>query len=418
MDKCDSTQDALLSVRIITVDYYLATPNPLMDDAVTQFSGPLTSPFKVPILRFFGVTKHGQKTCVHVHKAYPYFYIKYCGPPDLRNGKNSSSAGRSVLISVPARDYIRRLGLSLNSAISMSFGHPEKDSLRKEYIFSIQLVRGIPFYGFHATHEPFLKINLLYPKLANKIISILEEGVIMGLAFQPFEAHIPYIHQFFIDYNLYGMDFMHLVDGRFRFPVLAVNRAQAAHDGARNYVAEASINPQKRWDASTNVVRQSFCELEIDTWSSEIQNRALISERRGQPFANGRPSAVMENDTKLIPSLRAMWEEERQRREATKCSLPLSAKPSFANDRSSHVPWSNEPLIREQLTCILSGEKGPKTKEFGPAWLQEVPTAYQAIGSPMLSTAQFEGPNKRSELNLRDFIDLSKLTQGLMSEQV
>lgn len=40
------------------------------------------------------------------------------------------------------------------------------------------------------------------------IMEFFQNGVILGEKLQPHEAHIPYILQFMIDYNIYGMSFV------------------------------------------------------------------------------------------------------------------------------------------------------------------------------------------------------------------
>ena len=42
------------------------------------------------------------------------------------------------------------------------------------------------------------------------IRSVVQNGAVMKKIFQPCEAHIPYILQFMIDFNLQGMNYIHL----------------------------------------------------------------------------------------------------------------------------------------------------------------------------------------------------------------
>ncbi len=45
---------------------------------------------------------------------------------------------------------------------------------------------------------------------------LLQGGAVMNKSFQPHEAHIPFLLQFFIDYNLYGMNMISLGAAKFR----------------------------------------------------------------------------------------------------------------------------------------------------------------------------------------------------------
>jgi hypothetical protein len=49
-----------------------------------------------------------------------------------------------------------------------------------------------------------------------RICELLQSGAIMNKFYQPHEAHIPYLLQLFIDYNLYGMNLINLAAVKFR----------------------------------------------------------------------------------------------------------------------------------------------------------------------------------------------------------
>ena len=62
-------------------------------------------------------------------------------------------------------------------------------------------------------------LNTLNPNIKKKLITAFEKGLIFGKVFQPYEAHIPYKLQVFIDYYLSGFDFIYLKNIRFRYPI-------------------------------------------------------------------------------------------------------------------------------------------------------------------------------------------------------
>lgn len=87
-------------------------------------------------------------------------------------------------------------------------------------------------YGYHETETLFLKIYLFNPSIVKKLIKknllkisllmnlrlseLLLNGNIMGESFQTFESHVPYNLQFLMDYNLFGMNLIHLKSIKFR----------------------------------------------------------------------------------------------------------------------------------------------------------------------------------------------------------
>lgn len=62
----ESFQLGKFSIRIISIDYYLTKPNKEWDIIYSSFHG--NSIDRVPVVRIFGSTLKGQKTCLHLHK--------------------------------------------------------------------------------------------------------------------------------------------------------------------------------------------------------------------------------------------------------------------------------------------------------------------------------------------------------------
>lgn len=48
------------------------------------------------------------------------------------------------------------------------------------------------------------------PRFVRRAANLLQSGAVMNKNFHPYESHVPYILQFMIDYNLYGMSFVHI----------------------------------------------------------------------------------------------------------------------------------------------------------------------------------------------------------------
>ncbi|XP_050274136.1 DNA polymerase zeta catalytic subunit-like [Quercus robur] len=70
----DSQSDSnAFSVRIVSIDHYMAPPTHGLDISYSTFQGGKVS--EVPVIRIYGSTPAGQKTCLHVHGVLPYLYV-------------------------------------------------------------------------------------------------------------------------------------------------------------------------------------------------------------------------------------------------------------------------------------------------------------------------------------------------------
>lgn len=117
-----------------------------------------------------------------------------------------------------------------------------------------------------------------------------QNGVILNQTLQPYEAHIPYIMQFMIDYNLYGMNLINLNSVKYR----QLSQGCITEDSQSKSSMDLLDLPEY---LPSSVTRQSMCELEVDVHASEILNRQGVNEK-----------------LELNPGLAAIWEEEKARR--------------------------------------------------------------------------------------------------------
>ncbi|XP_028858187.1 DNA polymerase zeta catalytic subunit isoform X2 [Denticeps clupeoides] len=287
----------MFAVRIVAADYYVASPLRDLDVGYSEFRQ--SDVKKVPVVRIFGATPAGQKTCLHLHGIFPYIYVPYDG------------FGQQ-----PER-YLRQVAFSIDRALNVSMGNPSSNA---QHIFKVALVSGMPFYGYHAKEKPFMKIYLYNPQMVKRVCELLQGGAVMNKSFQPHEAHIPYLLQLFIDYNLYGMNLINLAAVKFR-------RSQRKEDsllapGTRDTSILTGESPWKcpgasklsesmlggtliRWEEDTipcslvleDVEKISTCELEADAVAADILNRLEIESQIGKN-----------------PGLQAIWEDEKQRR--------------------------------------------------------------------------------------------------------
>ncbi|KAL6514877.1 hypothetical protein OROGR_020456 [Orobanche gracilis] len=60
------SQPQVFSVRIVSIDYYMASPIPGLDISYSPVHGGKVN--EVPVIRIYGSTPAGQKTCLHIHR--------------------------------------------------------------------------------------------------------------------------------------------------------------------------------------------------------------------------------------------------------------------------------------------------------------------------------------------------------------
>ncbi|XP_048591885.1 DNA polymerase zeta catalytic subunit-like isoform X1 [Brassica napus] len=311
----------VFSLRIVSIDYYMASPIPAYDLCYNSFQGGEVK--EVPVIRVYGSTPSGQKTCLHIHRALPYLYIPCSDIPlDQHNGVDG---------------IIPTISLELEKALKLKGSAASK----RQHVHDCEIVRAKKFYGYHSTEEAFVKIHLYHPQDVSRAASLLLAGAVLGRSLQPYESHIPFILQFLVDYNLYGMGHVHISKMKFRSPVPhqfhprkfdlddcvgqgideMASTKQADSSAAANVsfpvwslstipgqwmwnLSEESDTPLSQSQHSHQYRRQSLCELEGDATISDILNQQL-------KMYNSLSQA--QSDTKMVQSLVAIWEEEYER---------------------------------------------------------------------------------------------------------
>ena len=250
--------------------------------------------------------------------------------------------------------------MSLNHALAISYSKKVQDPTSR-FVVSIRIVKGIPFYGFHAAYEYFAKIHLIDPSTVSRTCQLLESGAVMGRSWQTYESHIPYQLQFLIDYNLFGMDFIRFVDLKFRSPVQTVARKNAWNaNSGRFFYTEETVQQRQKWTESDNVPRSSTCEIEADTWPWCILNRHEVSERITESLINlDQPKPLL---GKLVHSLKSIWEDERTRREALKMEPVGTPRICPEMDRN-RAKFRNEDemmaRVRQRIQTLLPSISSP-----------------------------------------------------------
>ncbi|KAG5322010.1 REV3L polymerase, partial [Acromyrmex heyeri] len=259
----------MFSITLVNIDSYQSSPIPELDVTFSEFRGSEIK--KVPVIRAFGSTATGKKTCLHIHGVFPYLYV----PCTVQENMDS---------------YAYQLAAAIDSALNTSFGSTLSTN---QHVYKIQRVSGIPFYGYHEKEHLFFKIYFYNPAIIKRTADLLQNGVILNQTLQPYEAHIPYILQFMIDYNLYGMNLINLNSVKYRHSLQGCATEDSQSRSSMNFLDSEAYLP-------ISITRQSMCELEADVYASEILNRQSVSEK-----------------LELNPGLAAIWNEEKARRAET-----------------------------------------------------------------------------------------------------
>ena len=153
ISKSLSLPPCVFSCRIVQIDYYLSAPLKNLDVCFSSFrSSPVE---KVPVLRVFGATPAGQKTCLHIHGSFPYLLVP-------------------CVVAEPTDSYLQQLARSIDHALQVSLG---ASSRTINHVFKIVVVKGMYVVLFenmcaspvimyvlcnYRLHTPLWLLKLLY----------------------------------------------------------------------------------------------------------------------------------------------------------------------------------------------------------------------------------------------------------------
>ena len=346
---------ALLSVRLVVVDHYQSDPVAGLDPLVSQFTGYNIK--KVPVIRIFGSSPAGQRTCLHLHGVFPYFYVPM--PDDETDG------------------FVYRLAGSLNKALNLSLNQPRA---KIEHVYKAVKVSGIPMYGYHAKKHTYIKIFFYNPYMVKRASDLLMNGAVMNKILQPHESHVNMVLQFMMDYNLQGMNDIHLACGRFRQgqfrdeldevesimsppwfsgrPPRAESADLSSEDPSIVIPAMLEIPATQRYfnvedlpdflKMPPDVARQATTELELDAVTADILNKLDLTGEA------------------MNPGLVALWTDERLRREAEGLTDPLTPPSSPPRDARAEERSESERFWHERLCRTIQEMKltsGPRECE-------------------------------------------------------
>mmetsp|Transcript_41763 Transcript_41763/g.100565 ORF Transcript_41763/g.100565 Transcript_41763/m.100565 type:complete len:2052 (-) Transcript_41763:1552-7707(-) len=368
---------AFCSILNVVIDSGMAEPTPLEPDEynksleVSNAQGKKDQQQqqhqKVPVIRIFGpvLRQHAvnpplQSACLHIHGAYPYMIARprVAGPDGSLRGRSKSGHidwDDAEAVSCITDNVHKTLESTLQSYDlekqqrndrnpSARAAPPETSQGKIKFIRKITVVEGRGFYTYcNGPPCPFLRVEYYDPQLRWKVKMLLERGMELPRSFHPdarqydrddppedllkfhcYEAHIPYTMQFFKDWNLAGMSYLHLRSVKIRGRPGTYSKkhySQKAQTSSVPFNEEdvflssntpSSVLWKSEYQESENDVlpkrtkKVSSCDVEMDCTVDDIMNRdavlkTLLTEEKDEVH------------WRAVPSLQEIWKEERIR---------------------------------------------------------------------------------------------------------
>lgn len=242
-------------------------------------------------------------------------------------------------------------------------------SPKSQFVRAVTLVKGVHFYGFHASYSPFLKVHIADPAFVNRAVTILQSGTVMKTRFRAYESHLSYILQFMCDYGLYGCGWIDL-----------------GEVWERGQVESTVYLGSETNSSDTDVVfnlspyfRQSRMPLEVDVAAHQIFNRHLLTARNIHHKIT-IPAPPLPQEPFLL-SVRELWEDERRRRLAKGLSpSPEIPKDPSENSRGRGGEWVAEARWWEEIRKKIEKERGQeKELNSGKGWEKWVMTTFESV---------------------------------------
>ncbi|KAK1386104.1 DNA polymerase [Heracleum sosnowskyi] len=289
-----NSDNKVFSVRIVSIDYYMSPPIPDLDISYSSFQGGKVK--EVPVIRIFGSTPAGQKTCLHIHQALPYLYVP-CSELSLQPEHDGDACTQA-------------LSLAIEKALKLRGNAGSK----RQHVHGCSVVQAKKLYGYKSSEEFFVKIFLYYPQDVSRAANLLVGGAILDKVLQPHESHVPFLLQFLIDHNLYGMGHLHVSKMMFRIPV---------PDGSWSKAKE-----KRHHRLNTN---NSDC-LPVDSLVDSSGNACLEGDASVHEILNQQKLSYSSlsqtgSDVKIVQSLIPIWEEFEKAGMHGASSLSMPGKP-------------------------------------------------------------------------------------------
>ncbi|MGH0147023.1 UNVERIFIED_CONTAM: hypothetical protein FKN15_021091 [Acipenser sinensis] len=342
----------MFAVRIVTADYYMANPLKDLDVCYSEFRENQVK--RVPVVRIFGATPAGQKTCLHLHGIFPYIYVPYDGYRQQ-----------------PER-YLRQVAFSIDRAINVSMGNPSSSvqpwetlppasSMYSKCHWCLEYdAGGTPKDGsinssFKLKRSMWRspstsKVQLSDSTLEGAFVRWEEEAIPSSLVLEGVEKQstceleadavaADILNRLEIENDAGGTPKDGSINSSFKLKRSMWRSPSTSKVQLSDSTLEGAF---VRWEEEAipsslvleGVEKQSTCELEADAVAADILNRLEIETQIGRN-----------------PGLQAIWEDEKQRRRDNNESSRIEA--SESQDRGFVASTESERIFLKRLKEIL-----------------------------------------------------------------
>lgn len=165
-----------------TLTKNLTSSNPL-----PQGYDPLVSPLtgceikQVPVLRLWGISREGQKACMSVHGVFPYFLVPWPTGKQLPTKDElcalaaaiETAVNQGVVVTAEGDVATAKTADAAASNTTTTTTASSRWRKPRQHVFDITVVDRVPFYGYHKSTKPYLRIQLYNPWQKKKIAQLL-----------------------------------------------------------------------------------------------------------------------------------------------------------------------------------------------------------------------------------------------------
>lgn len=231
----------------------------------------------------------------------------------------------------------------------------ERRNRKQQFVACIDVVKGVPFYGYNAGWQLYCKISLFNPSLINCLARLLTQGTIMQRVLQPYEAHINYKMQFMTDFNLYGCGNICCDEAGLSYRRRCRSRGNRVENSNYSDTDDemdfghvddnyGDILPENEFPT------HSYSGWEVDIQCKDILNRLEIKQRNHHDRGNMDITTEEPVGFKYLHSLDELWKAHGRQ---TMSQDTAGGGDDAAAGRGTQSEWIQEAEFRAQINSLI-----------------------------------------------------------------